>query len=214
MAGYLFLYYKYQGRFCQFSWSYPSLQFWGLGVTYTLRELREMVNPDQLQVGDHIYTWRAVGYSHHGIYVGEMNQVKYVIHFVTTGSVFSSISSVSRPKHQACQVCGYAENVNRGVVKTCLDCFLSGDKLEVRQYNGKTKPCDEVVEMAYKLLEKGFGQYDLVVNNCEHFATFCKIGDPSSAQVGVFVGIGNLAPGTPFQLFSAYHLIRKWTFRR
>ncbi|KAG8648113.1 hypothetical protein MANES_09G150701v8, partial [Manihot esculenta] len=172
-------------------------------------------NPDQLQVGDHIFTRRAVGYSHHGIYVGEVNKVKYVIHFTCTGSAISSTSIVSRPNHQACQVCGYAQYVNRGVVKTCLDCFLSEDKLYVKQYDGNLIPCNETVEIAYDLLENGFGQYDLAVNNCEHFATFCKKGDPRSTQVDTVVMVGNLLPNIlPLQMFKTYHLIRKWTFRR
>lgn len=70
------------------------------------------------------------------------------------------------------------------VVMTCLDCFLSGDKLEVKTYDGNSiKPSNDVVETAYSLLKLGFGQYDLVGNNCEHFAIFCKTGKRHSRQI-------------------------------
>ncbi|KAJ9186002.1 hypothetical protein P3X46_005562 [Hevea brasiliensis] len=149
-----------------------------------------MVNPDELQVGDHIYVWRST-YYHHGIYVGEVDGVKYVIHFVSTENVFfvgsSSTASTSRslPTNQVypCAVCEYGRNTNPGVVKTCLDCFLSGGELQVKQYDGNSKPAKEVVEKAYFLLEHGFDDYDLARKNCEHFATFCKTGKPRSKQV-------------------------------
>jgi len=40
-----------------------------------------------------------------------------------------------------------------------------------------TRSSEQVVEAAYELLRSdGFGQYDLISNNCEHFATYCKTG--------------------------------------
>ncbi|KAG8648112.1 hypothetical protein MANES_09G150601v8 [Manihot esculenta] len=124
-----------------------------------------------------------------GIYVGEVNKVKYVIHFITTGTgafvgsiggrlrlFYSKIKSCKR-----CKECGYA--VNRGVVKTCLGCFLSGGIVQVEYYNFFSLEPREVVNTAYSLLEHGFGEYDVLANNCEHFATLCKVGEPRSRQV-------------------------------
>ena len=50
-----------------------------------------------------------------GIYVGE----GWVIHFIPT-----EINGLSKQKHP-CAKCGYQHNFHLGVVKTCLDCFLS-----------------------------------------------------------------------------------------
>ncbi|XP_020533453.1 uncharacterized protein LOC105630359 isoform X2 [Jatropha curcas] len=117
----------------------------------------------QLQPGDHIFAIRRFkGYSHHGI---------------------------KSSKNPACQVCGYDTNIHYGVVKTCLDCFLSGDSLQVKDYNGNSKPSYEVVQTAYRLLQDGFGEYELIMKNCEHFATFCKTGKTQSAQVDKAIDI-------------------------
>ncbi|KAL3728040.1 hypothetical protein ACJRO7_032742 [Eucalyptus globulus] len=127
---------------------------------------------EELKPGDHIYTYRRYGlYTHHGIYVGE----GYVIHFTRTG-----------------------------VDKTCLGCFCQeGEKVHfLRSYTyGRplleywlrrwgtcttlpdTKLPQEVVNRARELHEgDGFGEYDLINNNCEHFATFCRTGLRASAQ--------------------------------
>ncbi|KAH8507540.1 hypothetical protein H0E87_009911 [Populus deltoides] len=40
----------------------------------------------------------------------------------------------------------------------------------------ESKPASEVVETAKEKLEDGFGTYNLISNNCEEFATFCKTG--------------------------------------
>ncbi|KAF2307021.1 hypothetical protein GH714_023389 [Hevea brasiliensis] len=173
-----------------------------------------VVDPDDLKVGDHIYACRAAGYAHHGIYVGEVNGVRYVIHFnsTTNGGVVGSVSTASRwSKNKACQVCGHVENVNLGVVKTCLDCFLKKDELQLQCYIGNSKPSNEVVKMAYNLLERGFGEYNIAINNCEHFATFCKKGEPYSGQVENASMMINLLPTgpLPFRLFNLYLSFRK-----
>jgi len=79
------------------------------------------------------------------------------------------------------------------VRSSCLSCFLAGGDLyrfdyavSRAQYKSRVRggtcslaianPDEEVVRCAYDLLRTGFGKYDLVKNNCEHFATYCKTG--------------------------------------
>ncbi|XP_030446109.1 protein LEAD-SENSITIVE 1-like [Syzygium oleosum] len=131
-----------------------------------------VVTEEELEPGDHVYTYRRYGvYTHHGIYIGEGT----VIHFTRTG-----------------------------VDATCLDCFRrEGEKLHsLRSYAyGRsllrfmftkrgtcttlpdTRLPQEVVNTARELHERGgFGEYDLLNNNCEHFATFCRTGVRESTQ--------------------------------
>lgn len=46
-------------------------------------------------------------------------------------------------------------------------------------------PSEHVVKTAKRFLENPgeFGSYDILTNNCEHFATYCKIGFKVSIQV-------------------------------
>ncbi|XP_022719717.1 uncharacterized protein LOC111277562 [Durio zibethinus] len=83
-----------------------------------------------------------------------------------------------------CQKCGYKRDFIGGVIKTCLDCFLDGHSLYVYEY-GFSKPADEVIKEATDFLEGNlsFGPYNLLTNNCGHFATYCKTGSKKSEQV-------------------------------
>lgn len=71
----------------------------------------------------------------------------------------------------------------RGGEKICRiskNDFASGNKINVKEY-GKCYSDDAVVRRAESRLgEKG---YDLVSNNCEHFAYWCKTGKYKSEQV-------------------------------
>ncbi|KAL5568145.1 hypothetical protein UlMin_024720 [Ulmus minor] len=148
----------------------------------------------KLSQGDHIYCFRnAHTYSHHGIYVDDNR----VIHFTRT----QQDSTQSSSNYQACEDCGFQPNTQGGVVKSCLDCFSKGHRLHLFKYDVpscdfkknksgtcSTRPCDSpdiVVSRATKMLNNGqlgFGEYDLMKNNCEHFARFCKTGVPKSLQ--------------------------------
>ncbi|XWS42529.1 hypothetical protein CRYUN_Cryun16bG0022100 [Craigia yunnanensis] len=132
-----------------------------------------------------------------GIYVGE----DLVIHFTST-----EIKD-SKQKHP-CAKCGYQHNVDVGVIKTCLVCFLSKNALSsnslcLYQYDEsrfakklkrsgtcstfKCLPPETVVQTANELhKENSFGPYNLVENNCEDFATFCKTVDDMLVLVCYF----------------------------
>lgn len=110
---------------------------------------------------DHIYVRRRGGYTHHGIDAGDGT----VIHF--TGE----------PGQQKINAC---------IARTPLDDFLDGGELKVRRY-GKRDDADATMARAESAV--GDSGYHLVVNNCEHFATWCCTGRKASEQVR---GVGSL----------------------
>nr|DAD30080.1 TPA_asm: hypothetical protein HUJ06_031548 [Nelumbo nucifera] len=128
-----------------------------------------------------------------GIYIGD----EQVIHFSPppplpgsfsyfSGS-FSDASSVARIPCTKCD-----SHSREGVTQCCLDCFLSGGELCRLQYNvsrlfffsrvragtcslAKSSPPAVILHRAKYLLEcNGFGRYDFLRNNCEHFAIYCS----------------------------------------
>ncbi len=110
-----------------------------------------------LHPGSHLSVSRGV-YDHHGIYIGK-NQV---IHYS-----------------------GFAEAFNKGCVEqTTLEKFLGGrDQFTVVNYrsNKVLYTNQQIVERAYRCL--GEDHYNLVFNNCEHFACWCVTGEKRSEQV-------------------------------
>ncbi len=116
------------------------------------------------QKGDHIRVQRMNGlYAHHGIYVSD----EEVIHF--TGKDDDSILDWSKPE----------------VIQTDLAYFLKGGTLEVKEYTDEEfadlySP-EQIVTYARACLgDKG---YNLIFNNCEHFANVCTLGRFRSYQV-------------------------------
>lgn len=116
------------------------------------------------QKGDHIRVQRMNGlYAHHGIYVSD----EEVIHF--TGKDDDSILDWAKPE----------------VIQTDLAYFLKGGILEVKEYTDEEfadlySP-EQIVTYARACLgDKG---YNLIFNNCEHFANVCTLGRFRSHQV-------------------------------
>ncbi|KAJ4822856.1 hypothetical protein Tsubulata_005319 [Turnera subulata] len=177
------------------------------------------VDIHDLKEGDHIYAFRGVGsYSHHGIYVGNGS----VIHFMDIPPGGGSARKTSSGSARACKSCGFDRDLHGGVVKTCVDCFIKSrdplnhcnlyryryrvSKWEYHIINGRrncttlpSRPSKEVVAKAHELLEKGFGQYNLITRNCEDFATYCKTGKAHSGQV---VSVFGPVPYTALKSFN------------
>ena len=116
------------------------------------------------QKGDHIRVQRMNGlYAHHGIYVSD----EEVIHFI--GKDDDSILDWSKPE----------------VIQTDLAYFLKGGILEVKEYTDEEfadlySPEQIVIYARACLGDKG---YNLIFNNCEHFANVCTLGRFRSHQV-------------------------------
>ncbi|MCO5552559.1 hypothetical protein L7F22_006072 [Adiantum nelumboides] len=163
------------------------------------RVLSNLVSPEQLQAGDHIYSWRrAYSYAHHGIYIGNGK----VIHFTRaegqqlTGTILDKVASIdgSVPcyAYGPCKECGDKLS-NKGVVCTCLKCFLADGYLYRYDYGKNavkfllnvrggtctlalSDPPVDVLHRANYLLRNGFRCYNLFQSNCEDFAVYCKTG--------------------------------------
>ena len=134
-----------------------------------------------------------------GIYVDAGN----VIHFTRgegqetgTGTVLDRFIDFSlprqRPLDDPCQICSDQSKHDR-VISSCLDCFLSGGDLYLYEYGvtrtfflakarggtctlASSQSPEQVIHRAIYFLRKGFGDYDVIKNNCEDFALCCKTG--------------------------------------
>lgn len=103
-----------------------------------------------------------------------------------------TVSSVTNlGGYNPCPNCEKRSNT-RGVISSCLDCFLAGANLHLFKYNvslatfmtklrggtctiAPSDPSHEVISRAkFLLLINGFGDYHLFKNNCEDFAVYCK----------------------------------------
>lgn len=157
----------------------------------------QKIERSELKVGDHIYTWRKQVYSHHGIFIGEDK----VINFVNPkrGSFRFSVgssSSVGDKKLIPCpkpKYCGLEKVTGSGVRVSCIDCFIKNGSLYRFKYQAshgfllfklrggtcttaRSDPPEEVIHRANYLYENGYEEYDLMNNNCEDFALYCKTG--------------------------------------
>lgn len=125
-------------------------------------EPEEIWNYTEPKKGDHIRVYRG-HYNHHGVYISN----EEVIHF--TGTDADNILDWSKNE----------------VIKTDLENFLRGGTLEVKEYTEEelndVYPVEHIIMYARACLgDKG---YNLVFNNCEHFANVCTLGRFRSRQV-------------------------------
>ena len=108
----------------------------------------------KIEIGDHLVSPRC-GYAHHGLYIGNGN----VIHYS-----------------------GYAKIKSDGVIViTSLDEFSQNSTVRIRQHELRLFSREESVERAHTRL--GEDWYNILLNNCEHFVTWCIHGLPISRQV-------------------------------
>ena len=107
--------------------------------------------------GDHVRVKR-LGYWHHGIDCGDGT----VIHYA-------------------------GEPLSRGggmVMRTDLETFARGGEIRVVRYDKSADPDTVMRRAESRLAENG---YDVIANNCEHFARWCKTGLHESRQVRRFL---------------------------
>jgi len=125
----------------------------------------EIWNCSKPQPGNHIRVCRGL-YNHHGIYIAD----EEVIHFTGTDND---------------NILDWAKNE---VIKTNLQDFLRGDRLETKEYTEKELadlyPVEHIILYARACL--GDKDYNLIFNNCEHFANTCTLGRFRSRQVEKF----------------------------
>lgn len=108
-----------------------------------------------LNLGDHLAVQR-LGYSHHGLYVGD----RQVIHYQGP----------------------FANDDRTGQIVLCsLDDFHSEQPLQVLSHPSRPFSPEECVARAFSRL--GEQDYHLLFNNCEHFVQWCIEDRHSSPQV-------------------------------
>jgi hypothetical protein len=114
----------------------------------------------RLRIGDHLLSPRRF-ITHHGIYVGNGQ----VIHYA-----------------------GLTSGLQGGPVKvSALEDFLEGHPYKVREYKTRTYSREESIERARTRI--GEDLYHPVMNNCEHFVTWCITGETRSTQVDLLFGL-------------------------
>lgn len=107
-----------------------------------------------LRPGDHLVSAR-VGYQHHGIYIGHQQ----VIHYQ---GLFG----------------GHDANL---VMQSSLREFSQGNAIRVQAHPARRFSGKKSVERAHSRL--GEREYNLLLNNCEHFVMWCIEGESASPQV-------------------------------
>ena len=135
--------------------------------------------------GDHIRVCRMNGlYYHHGIFISSDE----VIHF--TGEDDDSVLDWSKAR----------------VIKTDLKNFLRGGEVEVKEYTDAEiddlYPVEGIVSYARACL--GDDGYNLIFNNCEHFANACTLGKYRSRQVENFFGGKNMGIWSSIKSFFGF----------
>lgn len=86
------------------------------------------------------------------------------------------------------------------IVRTSKEYFRRGEPIRLRDY-ADCDPADITIERALSRL--GEQRYNVLFNNCEHFATWCKTGRANSSQVerSLAIGaVGGLLLGGPLVL--------------
>ncbi|XP_076882723.1 protein LEAD-SENSITIVE 1-like [Bidens hawaiensis] len=163
----------------------------------------QKVKPSELEKGDHVYTWRKKIYTHHGIFIGEGKLIIHLVNPKADGLLHVSTASKSwissgRGRNKeittcAMSDCGLEKVVGSGVRVSCIDCFIKKGSLYRFKYEAsrefllaklrggtcttaRSDPPKEVIHRATYLLENGYIEYDLINNNCEDFALYCKTG--------------------------------------
>ncbi len=102
------------------------------------------------------------GIYHHGIYVNDEEIIQFGLPF-----------DMMKPKEEV------------RILKSDIIDFLQGGFLEVRVYDKKEKRLKNKDEDIIKIAISKLGEdgYDIVHNNCEHFANYCVFNKKESKQI-------------------------------
>lgn len=128
------------------------------------------VKSKNIMPGDLVRVKRSKGYYHYGI----MSDVDKIIHF--TGPIDDSITKI--------------ENIK--IRETSVENFVRGDTLQVLRPFSSSFDVNTVIERAKGFIgeSKIFGKsYNLISNNCEHFARYIYFGKSDSKQVSIVTNV-------------------------
>ena len=141
------------------------------------------ISKEDLKPGDHIYCYRAgFTYSHHGIYIGEADCE--VIHFSGEDDSLASKHGSDDIKKGACIRKCTLEEFTKGrtirLVAYGVPWYSVKKRISIKWEQSQSPAV--VIKTAKKYLEnpEKWGEYDLIENNCETFAAYCKTGIPKN----------------------------------
>ena len=131
-------------------------------------------------------------YFHYGVYVGNGK----VVHFCSTGD-------------------NELDSASADIIETSLSRFSKGDFVSVDTQEKPLFEGEEIVRRARMSIGTKLGTYNLLSNNCEHFANWCRCGKLVSHQKN-FVdsvinellpsgSVGRQLKDIAFSLFSQEH---------
>ena len=132
----------------------------------------------QLQVGDMIEFDRPAIYNHWGIYVGD----GYIVHVTGEPNVRTGMGSIDI---SAGFSSGVSRNIPAKVLLQALTKVADGNRFYVNNLYDDRKMHflpRVIAERALARVNEDFDYY-LIVNNCEHFVTEMRYGEPVSKQV-------------------------------
>ena len=114
-------------------------------------------------------------------------------HFLAPFKILSSSTDHKKKGPCSMSYCGLEKVAGSGVKVSCIDCFLKQGSLYLFKYQAsrefllaktvggtctmaESDPPEEVMHRTMYLYENGYGKYDLMNDNCEDFALYCKTG--------------------------------------
>lgn len=115
--------------------------------------------------GNHLVTKR-IGYTHHGIYIGNKQVIQYS---GFSGESFNTDDIIPIDKYN-----------RSSIEKVSIESFTQGNGYWIEEHPNTKYTQKEIVERAHQRL--GEFKYNLPFNNCEHFANWCIYNTNFSKQ--------------------------------
>uniref|UniRef100_A0A914ZLR3 LRAT domain-containing protein n=1 Tax=Parascaris univalens TaxID=6257 RepID=A0A914ZLR3_PARUN len=149
---------------------------------------------ERLELGDLIEIKRVVGvakshfYAHWAVYIGSYNGRAYVAHLATEDSDFDvDVSGSMNPSDSfAALKTKIARGSEAQVRRDELSRVARGDLCRINNSLDMTRtPFPPCIVVDRALLMLGSSDYNLLLNNCEHFVTYCRYGTKESEQADV-----------------------------
>ncbi|KAI1714318.1 lecithin retinol acyltransferase domain-containing protein [Ditylenchus destructor] len=147
----------------------------------------------KLELGDLVEFGRN-RYMHWGVYIGVINGIQCIAHISTDTGDFDDVD-ISNKKELSSKI------MHGSTAKVRSDPFFNiagQDLCRVNNYlDGSRNPFPPVIIRDRALYQLGSGNYNLLHNNCEHFAKWCRYGSRESNQATVgktaLIGVTALA---------------------
>ncbi|HBE71168.1 MAG TPA: hypothetical protein DDW52_23730 [Planctomycetaceae bacterium] len=146
--------------------------------------------------GDNIFVNCRAGrirFQHHGIDMGDGT----VVHLVASDGGRLTIDN---------------QDQSFCIRRDSIDDFAGGAEIHTKQHLGARR-VDEIVQTAESMI--GPARYNLIENNCEHFAVYCSTGRPSSEQIEMSEQVVSSALSMASKVAAAAssRIGAKWAFR-